>query len=82
MMKMKAKIEKFGNSYGVLLSEEILGIASFSENEEIELLTDETGINIRKSVRVDTLAELFANYDGTNSGKEIDYGKPVGKEVW
>ena len=29
-----------------------------------------------------TIEELFANYDGTYEKETIDWGDPVGKEIW
>ena len=82
MVRMTTTIQKWGNSQGLRLPKEILKAALFSENEAVELLADETGIKIQKVQKLETLDDLFVNYEGTFPCQEIDTGKHVGNEVW
>ena len=79
---MTTTLQKWGNSQGVRLPKEILKTAFFAGNEMVELLADETGIKIQKIRQVETLNDLFKNYEGTYQCREVDTGKPVGNEVW
>lgn len=79
---MTATLQKWGNSQAVRLTKEVLKAAQFRENEVVEIIADETGIKIRKAQKIETLADLFRNYDGGYKPTEWDTGAPVGKEVW
>lgn len=43
---------------------------------------DETGIIIQKTQKIETLDDLFKNYDGDYKCTEWDTGVPEGKEVF
>ncbi len=82
MLHMAAKLQKWGNSQALRLTKEILHAAQFSENEKVEIFADETGIKIQKAQKIETLDDLFKNYNGDIKCTEWDTGAPVGKEVW
>jgi antitoxin MazE len=79
---MKATLQKWGNSQALRLTKDILGAAGFSENEAVEIFADKTGIRIQKTQKIETLDDLFRNYNGDYKCAECDTGTPVGKEVW
>jgi antitoxin component of MazEF toxin-antitoxin module len=79
---MTTTLQKWGDSVVVLLPEEILNTSRFVENETVILLADETGIKIQKVDAVETLSDLFINYEASNRCQEIETGAPVGNEVW
>jgi antitoxin component of MazEF toxin-antitoxin module len=82
MLKMTTTLQKWGDSVVVLLPEEILDVSRLVENETVNLLADETGIKMQKVDAVETLSDLFINYEGSNRCQEIETGAPVGNEVW
>ncbi len=82
MLSMTTTLQKWGNSQALRLTKEVLRAAQFSDNESVEILADETGIRIRKAQKIETLADLFKNYDGDCICSEWDTGAPVGREVF
>ena len=83
---MLTTIQKWGNSQGVRLPKPILDELFLQENDQVELVTENETIIIKKATRKRrakvSLEELFANYKGDYKCEEWDTGKPVGKEVW
>jgi len=83
---MTGTIQKWGNSNAVRLPKNILEELLLGENDKVEITEENDSIIIRKAVRKrrakKSLEELFANYDGDYQCEEIDWGPPVGNEVW
>lgn len=83
---MTTTIQKWGNSQGVRLPKIILEALSLQENDPVEIIVDNESIVIKKTTRKrrakKSLDERFENYEGTYEFKEIDWGKPVGREYW
>lgn len=79
---MTTTIQKWGNSQGVRIPKYLLDLVNWSDNEPIVLSADNDKIIIKKAEPRKTIDELFANYDGDYKPEEIDWGKPVGGEVW
>jgi antitoxin MazE len=81
-MIMAPTIQKWGNSQGVRLPKAILDDLNMSVGEEVEIYSENNTIIIRPAKQRKTIRELFAGYEGDYSPEIIDWGKPVGKEVW
>ena len=80
---MTATIQKWGKSQGIRLTRIILEYVNMSEGEEVEIATQDDTIIIRRVTgKRRTIQELFAGYDGDYTPEEIDWGEPVGGEVW
>lgn len=79
---MTTSIQKWGNSQGVRLPKFILEAANFADDEEITITAENDKIIISKAEKEIDIEELFANYDGDYKPTEIDWGEPVGKEIW
>lgn len=80
---MQATIVKWGNSQGVRLPKMLLESVNLSDNDPVEIVAEGDKIIIQKSAgRPKTIQELFVGYEGTYEPHEIDWGEPVGKEVW
>jgi antitoxin MazE len=80
---MITTVSKWGNSLGVRIPQAIAAKLSLSQNAKIEITSDDNCVIIKKVNEPFTLEELFAGYDSTKYEKaEIDWGKPVGKEIW
>jgi len=81
---MQTNIQKWGNSQGVRIPKHILARANISENEKIDLSCENETIIIRKAKPKNkkNIKELFANFDGEYKAEEIDWGTPVGREIW
>lgn len=81
---MTTTIQKWGNSQGIRLPKYILEAINWNGNEEIEIKTEDGKIIIEKSTQNErkNIKELFADFDGEYQPTVIDWGKPVGKEIW
>lgn len=82
MFYMTAMLQKWGNSQALRLTKDILNAAGFSENEAVEIFADKTGIRIQKARKLETIDDLFKDYNGDCKCAEWDTGNPTGKEVW
>ncbi len=77
-------IKKWGNSQGIIIPKYILNDLNWKDNEEVDISTKSNQIIITKSIKNKrkNIKELFAGFDGKYVKTEINWGKPVGKEVW
>jgi len=80
---MVATIQKWGNSQGVRLPKVFLDELNMREGNEVEILKQDDVIIIKNAApKRKTIQELFAGYEGDYTPEEIDWGKPVGNEIW
>ena len=81
---MTTTIQKWGNSHGIRLPKHLLEVLQCSDNDEITISAVENRLIIEKASPKSrpSIAELFADYDGEYEAEEIDWGEPVGGEVW
>ena len=81
---MIATIQKWGNSQGVRLPLNLLGKAGLEPNDEVIISAKDKSLVITRArlQRRVTISELFENYDGGYEPVDVDWGAPVGKEVW
>jgi antitoxin MazE len=82
---MVTKIQKWGNSQGLRLARQILEDACISVGDDVEVAVREGMIVIAPVRRVrgrQSLQELVARIPKNYKPKEMDWGKPLGNEVW
>ena len=89
---MYATIQKWGNSQGLRIPKTLLDAIGLRENDRVELVQVESGIQIKKTsvAQHRSLEErLMAFYGKTvdeigriSEEPEIDWGKPEGPEAW
>ncbi len=61
----------------------ILDLVHWRNNETVEMKVSDGKIIIEKVANEHkSIDELFANYDGKYTPVEINWGEPVGKEIW
>lgn len=82
----EVKLSKWGNSYGIRISKQIL--------EQLEIINDvekakfDLEIKGKKIIMElttnNTLLKLFENFDGNSEDYivDVDWGSPVGNEEW
>ena len=82
---MLAKIQKWGNSQGLRLNKSLLTDAQLGVGDEVDVSVKD-GIMIvtpAKKVRGKyNLKDLVARIPENYQADEVDWGEPVGKEVW
>jgi len=94
---MTTTIQKWGNSQGIRLPKFVLEQLGFSENEEVELIVREEDVLIKKATEIKkhkTLEQRLVDFYGKDidtilkehandyQATEIDWGKPMGDELW
>ena len=87
---MQTKIVKWGNSQGIRLPKTFLQNIDLSENDNVDVTLEKEQIIIKKgNVRIhkttkERLTEFYGpKYNGKRAPqKEIEWGKPEGKELW
>ncbi len=78
---MITTIKKWGNSQGIRIPKSLLDKVQWSENEKLELNICKNKIILEKSPKRKTIKELFADFNGTYTPINIDWGEPAGTEV-
>jgi antitoxin MazE len=73
---------KWGNSQGVRIPQDILASAHMSGNETVEITANDGLIIIKKAAKRKTIEELFAASGEDYESEKIDWGPPVGEEIW
>jgi antitoxin MazE len=79
------KVQKWGNSQGVRLSKELLAGAEIKVGDAVDVAVREGVLVVTPVRRVrggHDLAELTGGVDKGYQPAELDWGGPVGKEVW
>ena len=87
---MQTTIVKWGNSQGVRIPKAFLQNMQITENDPVDMIFENEKIIIKKSdakkhktIR-ERLMEFYEKEFDQNhpAQKEIDWGEPVGKELW
>jgi len=82
---MLTKVQKWGNSQGLRLSRQILEDVQISVGEEVDVVVRDGTIVVAPVKRVrgkHSLRRLVARIPKGYRVEELDWGKPVGREVW
>jgi len=82
---MLTTIKKWGNSQGVRLPLDVLKEAEIDKDSIVNISAQGNRIVITKAEpqrKRQNIMELFEGYVGKYEPTEIDWGEPVGKEVW
>ena len=80
---MVTRVQKWGNSQGLRLPKQVLDLADIAVGEEVEIAVTNHQIIVKKTARPKyDLAELVARIPKGYKAKEVDWGRPVGKEEW
>lgn len=81
---MKVKIQKWGNSLAVRIPKSYAIQTEIEQDTVVDLSVLEGNIIVKPEKRKPkfTLEELLQNVTEENLHGELDFGKPVGKEVW
>jgi antitoxin MazE len=80
---MKAVVRKWGNSASVRIPAAVLKAAQLGLDEPVDVREESGRIVIEPARRKEyDLAELVKGITRGNLHKAVDFGEPVGKEVW
>ena len=82
---MLAKIQKWGNSQGLRITKNLLADAQLGVGDEVDIRVKDGIMIITPAKRIrgrHSLKDLVACVPKKYQTGEIDWGEPVGKEVW
>ena len=80
-MYMKAKLNKWGNSWAIRLPADYLKQLNIDPDQPVDLSIEGKSIVISKKKQF-TAEELINGITDSNRHKLIDFGPPQGKEIW
>ena len=82
---MPTKIQKWGNSQGLRITKNLLADAQLGVGDEVDISVKD-GIMIITPIKrkrgKHSLKELVERIPEDYQAGEVDWGEPVGKEVW
>ena len=82
---MFAKIQKWGNSQGLRLAKNLLAEAQLEVGDEVDISVKDGIIMVTPAKKIrgkHNLKDLVARIPENYQKGEVDWGEPVGKEVW
>lgn len=79
---MITTIQKWGNSQGIRIPKFILDAVNWSLNEQLVMSAENDKIIIERASKRKNIKELFADFNEDYTPIDIDWGDPVGEEVW
>jgi antitoxin MazE len=82
---MVTRIQKWGNSQGLRLAKQVLEDAHISVGEDVDVTARDGLIVIAPARRIrgkQSLQELVSRIPKHYKVEEMDWGAPVGKEIW
>ena len=82
---MLTKIQKWGNSQGLRITKNLLADAQLGVGDEVDISVKDGIMIITPSKRKrgkHNLKELVERIPEDYQAGEVDWGEPVGKEVW
>ena len=79
---MTTKVAKWGNSLAVRIPAKLAEEARLACGDNVEVRVVDGTIVLSARRRVPTLEEMLASVTPGQTHGEVDWGKPVGNEVW
>jgi antitoxin MazE len=81
-MRTSTQIARWGNSLGLRLSKAVTSEAGIHEGDTVEVSAEGGQIIVRAVKPTYSLEELLSKITPRNQHREIDWGKPTGREQW
>jgi antitoxin MazE len=80
---MSVTLHRWGNSVGLRLPKPMLKQLGLTEGSKVEVKIEDNRLVIEPSGRRRyTMAELLEGFIPDDRSGEVDWGPPVGREVW
>ena len=82
---MLVKILKWGNSQGLRLTKNLLNDAQLDVGDEVDVSVKDGIMIVKPAKRIRgryNLKDLVAHIPQNYESGEVDWGEPVGKEIW
>jgi antitoxin MazE len=78
----RVQVVSWGNSQALRIPREMLDALQVREGDEVEMVVENGRLTVQPVAPKLTLESLVAAITPENRHDEIDWGKPVGNEVW
>ncbi len=78
---MNQYVRKWGNSLAVRLPAQLSASLGLRENDSVEVRQEHGGLFIKK-IEAETLDDLIDRITPDNLHDPVEWGSPVGKEIW
>ncbi len=78
----EVRVVKWGNSLAIRIPQSLAKQTKLGEGSLVELLTTTEGFRVKKRPEHPTLEELLARVTDENRHESVDWGFPVGNEIW
>jgi antitoxin MazE len=76
-------VSKWGNAQGVRLPKALCDMLAISVGDKVDISVEAQRIIIEKPDERHTIQARMRNWDGKrHESPEIDWGAPVGREIW
>jgi antitoxin MazE len=79
---MTTQIAKWGNSLAVRIPKSLAAEVNVQDGDAVEVSVEAGALVVRPQPKRYSIEELVEGITRENRHGEIDWGKPVGKEVW
>ena len=79
---MKSKLKRWGNSLALRIPKPVALEAKLQEGSDVEISVKDGEILIRPGLKKYRLKDLLAEVTDENRHELMDFGPPVGKEIW
>ena len=90
-MSITGEIKRWGNANGIRIPKKILELVRLNENDQVDITVKDESILIKKKTKeYKSLSERITDFYNKpldeigliDTVEEVDYGEPVGNEVW
>jgi antitoxin MazE len=79
---IKTQVVAWGNSQALRIPRAMLDVLKIREGDDVELMVENGRLTVQPLNPKITLESLVAGITPENRHGEVDWGKPVGREVW
>ena len=79
---MKTRLAKWGNSLALRIPRSVAAAAEVAEGLDVDVTFEGGAIVVRPDARRYSLEELVEGITAENTPRDIQWGSPVGEEVW
>ncbi len=84
-MKTTTKVKKWGNSLAIRIPQAVIQDLGLSNDSQVQLTSNGKSVTLKpkahKAKKLD-LEKLLEGVTPENIHPEVDWGPPVGKEIW
>lgn len=79
---MTTVLQKWGNSQGIRIPKYILDAVHWNDKDQLSISVKQDKLIIERANRHKNIKERFADFHGDYVPEEVNWGEPVGEEVW